>query len=175
MLADGTERLMDPNADSGAYVELAQGLRSGCGFARISNGNCFPPENNRTPGYPVFLSLMPNLWIAMVAQTLLSGVMIFVLGAFVSARWGLSAGLVASALVALDVPSIVYSDEIMTETLFTVLFVLGVLAGLCAANRRCGEGQRLALVMLSSLLFGSAIFVRSAEKRRAQDQQVLGF
>lgn len=61
MLADGTERLMDPNTDSGAYVELAHGLRSGCGFARVSNGKCLSPEVNRTPGYPAFLSLMPDL------------------------------------------------------------------------------------------------------------------
>jgi hypothetical protein len=124
MLVDRTDQVMDPDTDSVAYVELAHGLRKGCGFARLSNGTCFSPEINRTPGYPVFLSLLSNLWVALIVQTLLSGLMIFALGNFASARWGLSAGIVASRLVALDVPSIVYSDEIMTETLFTVFLSL---------------------------------------------------
>jgi hypothetical protein len=159
MVVSGTERAMDPNGDSVGYVDLAHGLSSGCGFARLSNGKCMSPQINRTPGYPLFLSLMPDLRIALAVQALLSGLMIFVLGAFVSSRWGLSAGLIAATLVALDVPSIVYSNEIMSETLFTVFFVLGVLAAL-SARPRGNRGQRFALVTLSSILFGAAILVR---------------
>jgi 4-amino-4-deoxy-L-arabinose transferase-like glycosyltransferase len=151
---------MDPDTDSVAYVELAHGLQHGCGFARISDGNCLSPEVNRTPGYPIFLSVMPDLWVAVIAQALLSGVTIFALGGFVSARWGFSAGLVTATLVALDVPSIVYSDEIMSETLFTSAFLLGVLAGFCAANGQCDKRRRFALELLSSLLLGFAILVR---------------
>src|ERR1700730_14888804 len=77
-LVSGIGRVMDPNTDSEAYVALATGLQHGCGFARTSERGCVPlpepsirhmamrvgnvntfPELMRTPGYPIFLSLMP--------------------------------------------------------------------------------------------------------------------
>lgn len=175
----GSDRIMDPTTDSVGYVELAQGLRQGCGFVRAQNNNCFPlpraervreaqrslaaddfPEIIRTPGYPLFLSLMPNLKTALVAQALLSGVIVFAVCAFASARWSLGAGLISSALIAFDIPSIVYCNEIMSDTLFTLLFVLGILSVLCAAGRGCSDMRKFAFVMLSSTFFGSAILVR---------------
>ena len=43
--------------DSIGYMRLADGLRTGCGFApRWQNGTCGPAEIERTPGYPVFLA-----------------------------------------------------------------------------------------------------------------------
>lgn len=176
---DGTHRVMDPNGDSAGYLELAQGLRHGCGFALLTDGRCSPPpgslkvraaqrsvrvdlfpEIDRTPGYPVFLSLMPDLRVALVVQVLLSGVMIFAICAFVSANWGLGAGLVSSALIALDPPSILYSVEVMSETIFTFAFVLGVLSALHACAARNSGLRKLSLVILSSILFGGAILVR---------------
>lgn len=57
------------NPDSGRYIELEQGLRHGCGFARWTNGACGAAvETFRTPGYPLFLAAMPNLRTAVAIQ-----------------------------------------------------------------------------------------------------------
>ena len=156
----GTGRWMDPNTDSAGYVALANGIRHGCGFAPMDNGKCLAPEVNRTPGYPFFLAAMPSIESALIAQATVAGVLIFVIGVFVSRRWGSGAAFVTSLLAAADVPSIVYGSEVMTETLFMAAFTLAVLAELSAMHPRCGDTKRLSLLGLASLLFGYAIFVR---------------
>jgi hypothetical protein len=103
---------------------------------------------------------MPNFSTALVAQALFSGLMAFAVCAFVSTRWGSGAALISCALIALDVPGIVYSNEIMTETLFTVLFVMGTLSALSAVDRMCTSARRVSLVVMSSVLFGGAAIVR---------------
>jgi hypothetical protein len=156
----GTGRWMDPNTDSVGYVALANGIRHGCGFAPMNKGKCLAPEVNRTPGYPLFLAAMPSIESALIAQAMLAGAVIFVIGVFVSRRWGSSAALVTSLLAAVDVPSIVYGSEVMTETLFMAAFTFAVLAELSALHPRCGDTRRLGFLGLASLLFGYAIFVR---------------
>src|SRR6202011_4033745 len=42
--------------DSYEYLQTADGMRVGCGFARLIDGVCNPPEILRTPGYPLFLA-----------------------------------------------------------------------------------------------------------------------
>jgi len=171
--------MMDPNTDSQGYVELAQALRNGCGFTRMVDGKCGPlpgfsrvmkaersiwvtlfPDIVRTPGYPFFLSLMPNLSTALIIQALLAGLMVFAVCAFASMRWGSAAALISSALIVLDVPGIVYSNEIMSETLFAVLFVFGVLSALCTTSEACSAVRKVALLTLSSTTFGGAAIVR---------------
>ena len=44
--------------DSFEYLQLADGMRHGCGFARLINGSCQPAEILRTPGYPLFLAAL---------------------------------------------------------------------------------------------------------------------
>ena len=51
----------------------------------------FAREVNRTPGYPFFLLAMPSIESALIAQATVAGVLIFVIGVFVSRRWGSSA------------------------------------------------------------------------------------
>src|ERR1700746_3447558 len=46
--------------DSFWFMQHADGLTHGCGFARWVSGVCAPPEIMRTPGYPLMLTLMPN-------------------------------------------------------------------------------------------------------------------
>jgi hypothetical protein len=118
------------------------------------------PDIFRTPGYPFFLALMPSLSAAVIAQELFSGLMVFAVCTFVSTRWGYGAALVSSALIAFDVPGIVYSNQIMSETLFAVLFVLGVMSALRTACGTCNSLRRVALLMLSSTLFAGAAIVR---------------
>jgi hypothetical protein len=156
----GTGRWMDPNTDSLGYVALANGIRHGCGFAPMDKGKCLAPEVNRTPGYPLFLAALPSIESALIAQATLAAAVVFVIGVFVLRRWGSGAALVTSLVAAVDVPSIVYGSEVMTETLFMAAFTFAVLAELSAMHPRCGDTKRLGLLGLASLLFGYAIFVR---------------
>jgi hypothetical protein len=156
----GTGRWMDPNTDSVGYAALANGIRHGCGFAPMDNGKCLAPEVNRTPGYPLFLAAIPSIESALIVQATLAGAVIFVIGVFVMRRWGFSAAIATSLLAAVDVPSIVYGSEVMTETLFMAAFTFAVLAELSAIHPRCGNTKRLGFLGLASLLFGYAILVR---------------
>jgi hypothetical protein len=48
-LARGANFAILPGGDSKQYLELAEGLRNGCGFARLINRVCATPEVFRTP------------------------------------------------------------------------------------------------------------------------------
>jgi 4-amino-4-deoxy-L-arabinose transferase-like glycosyltransferase len=126
---------------------------------RVGNVNTFP-ELMRTPGYPIFLSLMPNLWTALVVQAVLSGVVVFAICTFVSYRWGVVAGIISSAMLITDVPSIVYSNQLMTESLFTSLFIGAFLCLLSAARPGYGDSRRVRVVTVSSVLLGGATAIR---------------
>src|ERR1700752_2234621 len=69
LLRPGSEWAM-ANVDSPRYVELAEGIRAGCGFARLIDGRCGPPEVLRTPGYPLMLAVVPSLRAVVAMQAL---------------------------------------------------------------------------------------------------------
>ena len=66
---------------------------------------------------------MLGLRAALIAQGLLWSVLCFFVGRFAASVAGARAGYCAAGLLAADVPSIVSSNEIMPETLFTALLV----------------------------------------------------
>ncbi|HKV56358.1 MAG TPA: hypothetical protein VJN94_17120 [Candidatus Binataceae bacterium] len=161
IFSGSTERAFDPSGDSAAYVELAQGLRHGCGFARLRNGSCTGAEVDRTPGYPLFIAAFPNLRSVLIAQAIVGAVIVLVVGWFVMVNWGVAAAIVSSTLVALDIPSIVYSAELMTETIFTSCFVLGTIIALYALNGARREAMsRPLLILFAAALFGFGILTR---------------
>jgi hypothetical protein len=160
ILTGGAESARDPSQDSVAYVTLAQGLRDGCGFARLIDGRCSRAEIDRTPGYPAFLALMPNLRMALAVQALLWGAIAFAAGSFVYEDWGATAGLLTSGLIAFDVPSIVFSAEIMSETVFTACFALAVIIAFHALKRGHGGRPSLWLLMFASFLLAYAVLTR---------------
>jgi hypothetical protein len=152
---------MEPNGDSAAYIELALGLKKGCGFAHWTTNRCAStPESNRTPGYPLWLSIMPGLRAALLMQALMSAVLSFCVGLFAAALAGASSGICAAALLALDVPSIVSSCQIMSETLFTTLLTGAVLIELEVLVNCKGSLANYALLALASVMFGLALLVR---------------
>jgi 4-amino-4-deoxy-L-arabinose transferase-like glycosyltransferase len=161
----GTSRALDPSGDSNAYVELAEGLRHGCGFARLHDATCAGAEIDRTPGYPLFLAafLRPgdNFRLALILQVLLAGMIVFAVGAFVYLNWNLGVALIASALIALDLPGIVYAAELMTETLFTACFVLATLLALYAmSNQPRARRLRIPMLLAASALLSCAFLTR---------------
>jgi hypothetical protein len=72
------------NNDSPRYLELAEGMRAGCGFARWI-GHCASAEVLRTPGYPFFFALVPNVRTAVAVQGVIGAAVCLMVGLFVAA------------------------------------------------------------------------------------------
>ncbi|MGO9449513.1 MAG: ArnT family glycosyltransferase [Candidatus Binataceae bacterium] len=118
------------NSDSQDYLQLAQGLNTGCGYARAIDGICSSPEALRLPGYPVFLAMMPSIRGALIANALLGAAVCFLVGLFSTGAWGPRAGIISALLIATDVPSIALSSQVMSDPLFQSLLVVGFLGEL---------------------------------------------
>jgi hypothetical protein len=152
---------MEPNGDSRVYISLADGLKRGCGFSSWAGDHCIgAPETNRTPGYSFFLSIMPTLRIALIAQALLSSLLCFLVGLFAAKFASARAGYCAAGIIAVDVPSIVSSNEIMSETLFTALLVGAVLAELEMLRNAESPVKLYYLSALASAVLGMALLVK---------------
>lgn len=135
------------NPDSILYVALARGIVHGCGFAPYS-GACGAPEVLRTPGYPVFLiPFLSNFRWAIAAQALIGALVCLVVARFTSRRYGILAGIVAAALVAVDVPLILIGKELMAEPLFQLVATGAIFASLEGAGVLSGT-----MVGLSALV-----------------------
>ena len=143
--------------DSYEYLQLADGLVHGCGFARRVNARCEAAELLRTPGYPLFLALMPGIRSTLAAQALIGGAACLLLAWWINSRWGFNAALTAELLLALDVPWFVLSNQVMSETLFAALLLLGAFVPLLAIRYARGT---LAAATVAGLACGFAILVR---------------
>ena len=127
---------------------------------QLAHGEGFDLSLRRTPGYPLFVAV----WLAafgddfralLVVQHLLglaTAGLTWLLG---RTLFGPLAGLLGGLAVALSGPQLVYEHYLMTEPLFTLLLVAGLLA-LAAAVRRASAG----LLLLTGLLFGLAALTR---------------
>ncbi|MGO9801474.1 MAG: hypothetical protein ACLPQ0_18625 [Candidatus Binatus sp.] len=145
--------------DSAGYIQLAEGLLSGCGFARRIGTVCAAPDVIRTPGYPLFLAAMPSLSTAIAVQVLLAGFMCFLIGRFLRLRFGPAAGITAALLICLDLPSIQADASVWTEGLFQPLIAVWVLASLRALSRRA-DGGATGDALLAGFVLSLAIMVR---------------
>jgi 4-amino-4-deoxy-L-arabinose transferase-like glycosyltransferase len=146
--------------DSIAYIRLAKGLATGCGFALRFGESCGPAELLRTPGYPVFLAAMPSLRTALVVQDVLGTGVCFLIGLFAWRRRGLLAGVLAESLLGFDIPSIVNSNVVLTDTLFTFVITVAILLQLVAICKGTLEGRTVAAILGAGLLLGMAALVR---------------
>lgn len=143
--------------DSLEYRQLAQGMLHGCGFARMIDGVCQPSEILRTPGYPLLLTLMPDIRWVIVGQALMAGVLCLLLAARVGRRWGFAAAMVTEAIVAFGIPSIVMANEVMSEASFQLLVVLAVVPGLLMIAR---PRRPYAVAIGSGIAAAFAILIR---------------
>ena len=134
--------------DSRTYVEPARSMLAGHGFVR-ANGIV---ETFRTPGYPLFLMLFRSSTAVVVVQHLMN--VALAIAIYLSARKRFSRGIAIAAAVvfAVDTPTILYANKILTETLFT----LGLFAVIWLALRP--ESNMLA----TGLLAGFLVLVRPA-------------
>jgi hypothetical protein len=143
--------------DSFEYLELARGMLHGCGFARLLDGACESPEILRTPGYPLLLTTLPDTRWIIAAQALLAGVTCWLVATWVRRRWSPAAAVLAEAVVAFDLPSIVMANAVMPETLFQLAVVLAVVPGLMLATR---PRHDFALALTTGIAGACAILVR---------------
>jgi hypothetical protein len=123
-----------PGGDSNQYLELAEGLRNGCGFARLINGACAAPEILRTPGYPLLIATQPGIRSLLVTQSLMAGVLCWVLAFCVQRRWNLLAALFAETVVALDMPSLTSANLVMSDAFFQLVVFVAVMPPVFAAS-----------------------------------------
>lgn len=134
--------------DSVGYLQLAHGVREGCGFAAMS-GSCGAPEVLRTPGYPMFLVPFLNHYrLAIFVQAAFGAAVCALVGAFTRKRYGLVAAVAAAGIVALDPPTITVTKELLSEPLFQFVVAGAVFSAL--SNRAIAAG----------FLFGAAALVR---------------
>ncbi len=148
------------NPDSGRYIELAQGLRHGCGFARWLDSSCGTIETLRTPGYPLFLAAMPNLLAVIAIQGVLGAAICLLVGLYVWKFWGLMAGVAAELLIAFDIPSVLFGAMIMSDILFQALVTAGVVLGFWVIARRRSDRIAIAGILIGAALSGAAVMVR---------------
>ncbi len=146
--------------DAADYIPLAQGIQHGCGFARFENGHCASADVSRPPGYPLFMAMMPGLRTVLVIQAFLGAALCIWLGWFVSTRWGSGAGLMAAALLATDIPSIVYGAMIMSEALFQFLLTGAILLQLSAIIADELNARTAAKVFAAAGLLAAAAMIR---------------
>jgi hypothetical protein len=143
--------------DSFEYLQLADGLRHGCGFARLINGACGPREILRTPGYPLFLAIMPSVRWALAAQAILAGLLCLGVASCIARHWNFAAAITAELLIALDLPSLVMSNEIMSESLFQLTLLFAVVPPLLAFFR---PDKAVVAAVVASIAGGCAILIR---------------
>lgn len=146
--------------DSIGYVRLANGLLAGCGFAQGSRAACGIAEVQRTPGYPLFLAALPSLRAVLGVQSILGTVVCFLLALFAWSRWGFAAGLLTELISGFDLGSIMASNSILTENLFTSIVTLAILLQLVIICRGTVDVWATAGLLGVGFLFAIATLVR---------------
>lgn len=158
LLRPGTVWALQP--DSIGYMLLADGLRTGCGFApRFPNGTCGPAEVERTPAYPLFLAILPSLRAALAIQAVLGAGVCLLVGLFSWRHWGLLAGIIAESITGFDLSSI-GTNNIGTETLFTFIIILAILLQLWVIGRTVLDVWSIIGVLTAAFLVGMGALVR---------------
>jgi hypothetical protein len=146
--------------DSVGYMRLAKGFQTGCGFApRWQNGKCGPAELERTPGYPLFLAITPDLRSVVTIQAILGAGVCLLVAFFAWNRWGLAAGVIAESIVAFDLSSIIINN-IGTEVLFTSIITLAIILQLVTITRTAVDVWFIAGIIGVGCLLGIAELVR---------------
>ncbi len=145
------------NQDAGEYISLARNFFTG----KFTQGKAtnFLPEQFRTPGYPLFLSLVSwggrNLLAAILAQNILFLAFIGLFFRYLEKKAGLALAIISSLILALDPTIIYWNNQITSETLFTIVLGLSVFFLLRFAE----DGQMRSLVWSAIWLLVS-VYVR---------------
>lgn len=149
--------------DSVFYFNIARNLSEGHGYVHPASGLA---TAQWPPGYPAFLAGIfivtgPSVTAAEFANAALGGVTALLAAAlaFVLVRDRLAA-VVAGAWVAVMPSLVMAAGVVWSETLFTALFMLGLL--LVALAPRVGGRERWAAVIALGVVTAGAAYVREA-------------
>gem|GEM_PF-5622145 len=146
--------------DSTRYLAVAKNLLAGHGYSSAFEPP-FAPDNYRTPGYPFFL--LPWLaafrsYLPAVATQIAIGALVPVFAYLIGLRLSLPrrAVIFAAYWNALFPATIVWGVSVITESLFTALFLAGFLVFL----RWLGSPRSLRLAAVFAVVWGVAGLVR---------------
>ncbi|WP_028064175.1 glycosyltransferase family 39 protein [Solirubrobacter soli] len=152
--------------DARDYDMHASSIASGDGFSKRLTGK---PTAFRPPGYPYLLGGVYRVFgveqaadaerirVARALGVVLGVIGVALIGVLATQLLTRTAGLVAMALAALYVPSILVAAAIMSEQLFVVL----MLAALVTAIHQRRSEHRYAFAALAGLLAGLAVLTRA--------------
>lgn len=114
--------------DGGIYLRIAENLIKHGSFS-IMDSAPFLPDSYIAPGYPFLLAFFKiftnQLWPVGLLQVILGGVTAFFVYRL-GGLWGKRIGLIAALLFALEPTMAFWAPLILTETVFTFLFVLAI-------------------------------------------------
>jgi hypothetical protein len=128
LVRHGSEWIL--NNDSKYYLALARGLTHWCGFAPFDL-RCGSPDVLRTPGYPLFLVPFGSHYRSVIlAQSAIGALTCMVVSRFVTKKHSATAAVIAAAFVAIDIPTILVTKEIMSEPLFQCLAAVAILSAI---------------------------------------------
>jgi 4-amino-4-deoxy-L-arabinose transferase-like glycosyltransferase len=141
------------------YYDISQNLIMGNGFS-TEHEPPYVPTSYRTPGLPYFIALIHSLfgsYYAVIAAYLLIGSIVPLLGMriaqYITEKRSII--IVVGLLLALEPTSILFSTVLLSETLFTFLFLLSVL---CLFQY--WKERSLKSLVVSSVLLGVSILTR---------------
>ncbi len=117
--------------DQGGYHQLASNLAFHGVFTRFPDATPFVPEVIRTPGYPLFVALLyqvfgPSHWAVAAAQAVLFSIICLLVHQLAREVTTPRVALVAAATTALFPPIPYYGALILTEIWTTFLITLGL-------------------------------------------------
>jgi len=148
--------------DSHSYHSLAINLLRFHRFGSFDQAGVWVPHVDRTPPYPVFLAtnyaIFGSLPAAAIMIQILVSTLTVALAYHLGRRWGNArAGTLIALLMSIEVGSVLYANQVMTETLFSCVFLGGMVAWSAMIWRKqwaCG--------FLSGIMLGLAALIRPA-------------
>ena len=149
------------STDSWQYIRIAQNITA---YGEYSQGQfgeqSFIPDALRTPGYPLTIILCNFLGINLTGLLILQ-LFVGALTCSIVARVAFmitrrkSLAVLSGLLLALNIPSIFFTTNVMTESIFTLLLLIGIARFI----RWLQQGSMLQL-FISALLIGVSMLFR---------------
>jgi 4-amino-4-deoxy-L-arabinose transferase-like glycosyltransferase len=147
-------------SDGAGYEQIARNVIEGNGYS-MDGAPPYTPDMLRTPGYPLFiiatyLAVGYRPEVVVLLQNVLSLITLYVAYRLAVRLFGSKEGLIAAALMSVDVGTIILANVTMTESLFMVLLVP---ATYCLF-RGLDSPRGLAWMAAAGALLGLATLVR---------------
>lgn len=152
------ERFLQP--DSSGYHRLAINLIQSQRLGSFTETGDWVPDVNRMPMYPAFLAVVYAVFGPLPEAAILVQILVSTFTVALSCRlgklWGGPlVGTLVSVLTSVEIGSIIYANQLMTETLFNCIF----LGGMVAWSAMVQKG-RWPYGLLGGLLLGLGTLVR---------------